>query len=161
MTERERQGAAIEVHDVPPTSDDAVFCLARYYRELERRLEGGFDPQRSAARSVEEFLPPRGAFLVIHLNGALVACGGIKAMGDAAYFKRMWVSPDARGLGIGRRLLRALEEKAAALGYARACLETNKALIEAQHLYRSAGYREVSPFNDEPYAHHWFEKSFS
>ena len=37
-------------------------------------------------------------------------------------------------------------------------LETNKALSEAQALYRSSGYREVSPFNDEPYAHHWFQK---
>jgi GNAT superfamily N-acetyltransferase len=161
VTERERQGAEIEVRDVPPTSDDARICLERYYRELEARFEGGFDPQRSSAPSVEEFLPPRGAFLVIHLNGAPVACGGIKSMGDAAYLKRMWVSPDTRGLGIGRRLLRALEEKAAALGYARACLETHKALVEAQHLYRSAGYREVPPFNDEPYAHHWFEKSLS
>jgi hypothetical protein len=37
-------------------------------------------------------------------------------------------------------------------------LETNKALTEAISLYRSAGYREVDAFNDEPYAHHWFEK---
>jgi hypothetical protein len=37
-------------------------------------------------------------------------------------------------------------------------LETNKALTEAQSLYRSSGYREVRAFNDEPYAHHWFEK---
>jgi len=38
-------------------------------------------------------------------------------------------------------------------------LETNKALTEAQALYRSSGYHEVRPFNDEPYAHHWFEKA--
>jgi hypothetical protein len=37
-------------------------------------------------------------------------------------------------------------------------LETNKALAEAISLYRSAGYHEVDAFNDEPYAHHWFEK---
>jgi hypothetical protein len=38
-------------------------------------------------------------------------------------------------------------------------LETNRALAEAIALYRAAGYREVAAFNDEPYAHHWFEKS--
>jgi ribosomal protein S18 acetylase RimI-like enzyme len=38
-------------------------------------------------------------------------------------------------------------------------LETNRTLREAIGLYRSAGYREVAAFNDEPYAHHWFEKS--
>jgi hypothetical protein len=37
-------------------------------------------------------------------------------------------------------------------------LETNQALEEAIALYRSSGYREVAAFNDEPYAHHWFEK---
>jgi hypothetical protein len=37
-------------------------------------------------------------------------------------------------------------------------LETNKVLREATSLYRSAGYVEVDAFNDEPYAHHWFEK---
>ena len=37
-------------------------------------------------------------------------------------------------------------------------LETNKTLKEAGALYRSAGYDEVEAFNDEPYAHHWFEK---
>ena len=38
-------------------------------------------------------------------------------------------------------------------------LETNRTLTEAISLYRAAGYREVPAFNDEPYAHHWFEKS--
>jgi hypothetical protein len=40
-------------------------------------------------------------------------------------------------------------------------LDTNGALSEAIALYRSAGYREVSPFNDEPYAHHWFQKELA
>ena len=73
----------------------------------------------------------------------------------------MWVSPGARGLGVGKRPLQALENKARSLGYRTVCLETNKALTEAQQLYRSSGYREVAPFNDEPYANHWFEKRLS
>jgi ribosomal protein S18 acetylase RimI-like enzyme len=70
----------------------------------------------------------------------------------------MWVAPAVRGLGVGRRLLAELEARAAAAGARTARLETNRALPEAVQLYRSAGYREVAPFNDEPYAHHWFEK---
>ena len=70
----------------------------------------------------------------------------------------MWVSPDARGLGLGRRLLRELEQDAAAAGARAVRLETNRSLTEAISLYRQAGYREVDRFNDEPYAHHWFEK---
>jgi hypothetical protein len=70
----------------------------------------------------------------------------------------MWVDPSMRGLGLGRRLLSALEDEAADLGSVRVRLETNRALREAIALYRSAGYREVPAFNDEPHAHHWFEK---
>jgi ribosomal protein S18 acetylase RimI-like enzyme len=71
----------------------------------------------------------------------------------------MWIAPHARGLGLARQLLSALEEQARLLGYSVVRLETNKTLVEAQQLYRSSGYGEVPPFNDEPYAHHWFEKA--
>jgi ribosomal protein S18 acetylase RimI-like enzyme len=71
----------------------------------------------------------------------------------------MWVSRDVRGLGLGRRLLQELENRAKNLGYRTIRLETQKSLKEAQHLYRSSGYREVPRFNDERYAHHWFEKT--
>ncbi|HEX6107851.1 MAG TPA: GNAT family N-acetyltransferase, partial [Ktedonobacteraceae bacterium] len=72
--------------------------------------------------------------------------------------KRMWVAPRARGLGLGRRLLLALEHSAREAGVAVLHLETNRTLIEAIELYRHSGYQEVEAFNGEPYAHHWFEK---
>ena len=71
----------------------------------------------------------------------------------------MWVSPAARGLGVGRRLLHALERQARDHGATIARLETNRSLSEAVNLYRSAGYAEVAAFNEEPYADHWFEKA--
>jgi ribosomal protein S18 acetylase RimI-like enzyme len=71
----------------------------------------------------------------------------------------MWVAPTARGLGLGRQLLDDLEAHAAAHGARSLRLETNRGLGEAIGLYRSAGYREVAAFNEEPYAHHWFEKT--
>jgi ribosomal protein S18 acetylase RimI-like enzyme len=70
----------------------------------------------------------------------------------------MWVSAELRGVGLGRRLLHELEDLARVNGARAVQLETNRALVEAIALYRAAGYREVEPFNDEPYAHHWFEK---
>ncbi len=73
----------------------------------------------------------------------------------------MWVDPEARGLGLGRRLLGELERQAGKAGARVVHLETNRALIEAIRLYRSSGYREVPAFNDEPYAHHWFEKELA
>jgi ribosomal protein S18 acetylase RimI-like enzyme len=58
-------------------------------------------------------------------------------------------------------MLGALEAEARELGFTTLRLETNRALGEAIRLYRTAGYEEVAPFNDEPYAHHWFEKRLS
>ena len=149
----------VSIGEEPATSPDAQYCLGKYYRELSDRFDGGFDPDLSLVPSLDEFAPPRGTFLVARLVGKPIGCGGLKEMTpDAAYLKRMWIAREARGLGLARRLLAALEDKARAIGYRMVRLETNKALTEAQRLYRSAGYREVPPFNDERYAHHWFEK---
>jgi drug/metabolite transporter (DMT)-like permease len=70
----------------------------------------------------------------------------------------MYVAPEARGRGIGRRLLERLEDEARVLGYKRLRLDTGAQLNEAQELYRSAGYREIDDYNGNSAASHWFEK---
>ena len=88
-----------------------------------------------------------------------MGCGALKFHENTVgELKRMWVAPRARGLGLGRRLLLALENSAREAGITFLHLETNRSLIEAIELYRHSGYQEVEAFNDEPYAHHWFEK---
>ena len=151
--------ASVRIDEVPPTSRDAQYCLSEYYRELSQRFASGFDPSQSLSPSLDEFLPPYGSFLVMRLEDELVGCGGFKRNSpDTAYLKRMWIAVGARGLGLGVRLLAALEEQARARGYRKAQLETNETLTEARQLYLRCGYLEVAPFNDEPYAHYWFEK---
>ncbi len=106
-----------------------------------------------------ELIPPRGAFLVVTIDGEPVACGAVKSIAPGVgYIKRMWVAGSVRGLGFGRRMLGALESQARELGLTTLCLETNRALVEAIRLYGRSGYVEVKPFNTEPYADHWFEK---
>jgi ribosomal protein S18 acetylase RimI-like enzyme len=144
---------------VDPAQRDARFCLGEYVAELGRRFDAGFDPARSISAAAHELRPPAGLFLVARLHGEAVGCGALKLHGRRpAELKRMWVAPSARGLGIGRRLLVELEQQARAHGVRTVRLETNRSLTEAIALYRSAGYAEVDAFNDEPYAHHWFEK---
>jgi ribosomal protein S18 acetylase RimI-like enzyme len=100
-----------------------------------------------------------GLLLIARLRGTPVGCGALKFHRDApAELKRMWVAPDTRGLGLGRRILTALEHQAAGHGAEVVRLETNASLVEAIALYRSSGYREVAAFNDEPFADHWFAK---
>ena len=158
--ERLLLAASARIEEESPHDGDALHCLDLYYAELGERFEDGFDPDYGSAPQLDEFTPPRGSFFIVRLRGAAVGCGGLKALGnDRAYLKRMWIAKSCRGLGLGKRLLDALEEKARALGYRTVCLETNSVLEEAQKLYRKSGYLEVEPFNDEPYAHRWFEKA--
>jgi len=128
---------------------------------LASRFEAGFDPGLSISAAAHELVLPAGALLIARLREQPVGCGALKLhpdSGAAAELKRMWVAPEARGLGLGRRLLRELERIAQSAGARVVRLETNRALTEAIELYRRSGYREVLAFNDEPYAHHWFEK---
>jgi DNA-binding MarR family transcriptional regulator/GNAT superfamily N-acetyltransferase len=160
MAEAEQlmQASAVEVAPERITNSDSQHCLRQYFAELQERFESGFDTTRSPT-PVAEFMPPNGLFLVARLDGRPVACGGIKfTKRGAAEIKRMWVHSSVRGMGLGRRMLRELEEQARTHGFNVVQLETNEALKEAQALYRASGYREVAPFNDEPYANHWFEK---
>ena len=162
MAEVERLlvASAVQVAECDPRHPDARSSLRAYFGELSHRFAGGFDPGRSISADDHELTPPAGLLLVATAHGEPVGCGALKFHGDApAEIKRMWVAPTARGLGLGRRLLDDLEAHAAARGVRALRLETNRALGEAIGLYRSAGYREVAAFNEEPYAHHWFEKT--
>jgi DNA-binding MarR family transcriptional regulator/GNAT superfamily N-acetyltransferase len=151
--------ALVEVGTIDPGDARAQLCLRAYVQELDRRFEGGFDPTKSNSAAEDEMRLPNGLFLVASLHGDPVGCGALKFRGDSpAEIKRMWVADSVRGLGVGRRLLAELESHAARHGVRNLRLETNKALAEAINLYRSAGYQDVAAFNDEPYAHHWFEK---
>jgi DNA-binding MarR family transcriptional regulator/GNAT superfamily N-acetyltransferase len=142
-----------------PRSVAARWCLEQYFLELHERFDAGFDPSRSISADADQLTLPAGLLLVARLRGASVGCGALRLHGKApAEIKRMWVSPLVRGLGLGRRILRELEDRAREAGVTVVRLETNRSLTEAISLYRAAGYREVEPFNDEPYAHHWFEK---
>lgn len=153
-------GPPVSFEPADPDSPDARWCIEQYYQELARRFDGGFDAHLSTVADVADFAPPRGLFVVGRLEGRPVACGALKLVSpEVAYLKRMWVDGSVRGAGLGRRLLGALEEAARRLGCAIVQLETNRELTEAIRLYRTSGYEEVEPFNDEFYAHHWFRKS--
>jgi DNA-binding MarR family transcriptional regulator/GNAT superfamily N-acetyltransferase len=164
MREVERLLVAASVHITPtdPEHPDAQYCLAEYVAELNRRSTRGFDPSVGATALPHEVRPPAGQFFVAYLQGEPIGCGAVKHHANApAEIKRMWIAPQARGLGLGRRLLDTLEACAGQGGAEVARIETSAALIEALSLYRSTGWEEVPPFNDEPFADHWFEKELA
>ncbi len=118
-------------------------------------LDGDEMPKAGQA----ELSPPGGVFLVGWRSGEPVCCGGIKRLdGRTCEIKRMFVVPEARGQGIARALLRALEDRARALGYTVARLDTGPRQQHAERFYRAAGYTEITNFNANPVASFWGEK---
>ncbi len=160
--ERLLTAASVEITPIDPEHRDARYCLAEYVAELNQRSTRGFDPYVGATALPHEVRPPAGQFFVAYLHGESVGCGAVKHHPDGpAEIKRMWIAPHARGLGLGRRLLERLEACARAGGARIAHIETSAVLTEALALYRSTGWVEVPPFNDEPFADHWLEKELA
>lgn len=149
----------IEITD--PRAPDARYCLRSYFEELGRRFDTGFDPAQSISASDEEMTLPNGLILVTSAQGFPVGCGALKlhTRERIAEVKRMWTAPDARGLGLGRRILDRLVDEATVRGMRTLRLETNRTLVEARRLYETAGFVEVEAFSIEQYAHHWFERN--
>jgi DNA-binding MarR family transcriptional regulator/GNAT superfamily N-acetyltransferase len=154
--------ASVQIMPTDPEHPDARYCLAEYVAELNQRSPRGFDPSVGATAHPHEVRPPAGEFFVAYLHDEPIGCGAVKHHREApAEIKRMWLAPQTRGLGLGRRLLDTLEACAKAGGAAVAHLETSAVLPEALALYRSTGWVEVGAFNDEPFADHWFEKQLT
>lgn len=150
----------IAIEEVDPRRSEAQYCLDAYYGELARRFEEGFDVARSRNPQAEQMVRPRGAFFIALSDGLPIGCVGLKGLGNGmAEIKRLWVAPSARGLGLSKRLMECAESAARELSIATLRLDTNRALPEARQLYLKTGWTEIARFNDDPYAHHFFEKS--
>jgi GNAT superfamily N-acetyltransferase len=111
--------------------------------ELGERYGGSGDDTPVA---LTDFDPPEGAFFIALDGGRAVGCCGWRRHGDDAELKRMYTSPAARGAGVARRLLTAIEESARAAGHKRVILETGDKQPEAVNLYVSAGYDQIEDF---------------
>jgi DNA-binding MarR family transcriptional regulator len=159
--ERLLTAASVTIRMVDPAHPDARAGIRAYVAELDRRFAEGFDPRVGVSAEPHELRPPAGELLVAYLHHEPVGCGAVKHHRDDRWseIKRVWVAESVRGLGLGRRLVGELERRAVEAGARVVRLDTHQSLTEAATLYRSGGYREIEAYNDNPYAHHWFEKS--
>ncbi len=149
----------IAIEEADPRGEAARSCLGEYYAELGRRFEKGFDVSRSRDPDAADMVRPRGAFLLAMSDGMPIGCVGLKgAGGELAEIKRLWICPTARGLGLGKRRMRAAETMARELSVEILRLDTNSALPEALKLYRTSGWVEIDRFNEDPYPDRFFEK---
>ncbi len=112
--------------------------------EMRRELDVMYGETTIDPPPLEQFRLPRAAFLVAWLDGMPIGCGAITTMNEStAHVKRVFVRSGFRGNGFGRRVMDALEKKAAELGYSMLFLETADKQLEAIRMYTSLGYERV------------------
>jgi GNAT superfamily N-acetyltransferase len=153
-----------------PADPAAHALLEEYFAARALDFPPAHGTYKTTFPDPQNFERPDGEFLVVEdvdLAGepADVGCGGIRkiepADGGATRFeiKHIYLQPHLRGRGFGRLLLTELERRAAELGAGEVVLDTNESLAAAGALYRSSGYVQIDPYNDNPNATHWFRKS--
>jgi GNAT superfamily N-acetyltransferase len=147
------------IHPADPFAADSLALVRAMEREVSELYADRAGSIHSVPFDPSDMVPPSGDFLVVFHDGRLVGCGGLKRLDDAACeIKRMYVAPAARGHGLSRRLLEALEDRAREIGYSIARLDTADRQPAALPLYERAGYRRIPPYNDNDLATYWFEK---
>ncbi|MCK7624942.1 GNAT family N-acetyltransferase [Streptomyces sp. RS10V-4] len=141
----------MEIRPVRYDHPDAVRLDREVQQEYARRYGGDGD---ATPLDPEMFVPPNGLYLIAYEDGTPLATGGWRVQEDTAEgyapgdaeIKRMFVVPGARGRGLARRILAALEADARAAGRIRMVLETGSKQPEAIALYASSGYATVPKF---------------
>ena len=142
-----------EIRALASSEDRAAFrtlneeWISRYFvlEEKDREILG--DPDNAILRK-------GGRIFVVHGEEDVVGCLALIPMGHGVYeISKMAVSPQLRGLGIGRRLLQHAIAEAKALGAKSLFLGSSTKLKNAVHLYESVGFRHVAreAIPDMPY----------
>ena len=140
-------------------SEAITISRARLADEPSRTLIGALNAELSATYpepgathfglDEAEVSGDRGAFLVAWLDGEPVGCGAVRLLdADTGELKRMYVSPAARGHGVGRRLVAALEAEARAIGARRLVLETGTRQTAAIALYAATGFTPIPLYGE-------------
>ncbi|HEX5713322.1 MAG TPA: GNAT family N-acetyltransferase [Solirubrobacterales bacterium] len=143
---------------VSPDASEVLELFDAFIRESDGPL--GIDLEAEiAAGPPAELVGPHGVLLLARVDDEPAGIGGVRFLDtEAAEVKSMFVSPAFRGRGLARALLTELERIAREHGCRRVQLDTSDYLTGAVALYRSAGYREVPPYNQNAKANLWFER---
>jgi putative acetyltransferase len=139
--------ATIDIRPSPLSSPDAIRLIAALNAELTATFpEPGATHFSLSGAQVEA---GDGALVVAYADGTAVGCGAVRRLDETtAELKRMYVQPSARGQGIGRALVAALEREAHRIGATQVVLETGTRLAPAIRLYESMGYSRIPLFGE-------------
>jgi GNAT superfamily N-acetyltransferase len=150
----------VTFRDSSVDDSDAHALIAEYFAMRGETFPSDLGSYAPKFPSAADFVPPTGVFLVVvDEDGTAIGCGGIRMLEPQRFeVKHLWIQSHAQGRGLGRQLLGELESRAVRFGAAEIVLDTNASLVAAGRLYRSSGYVNIPPYNENPNATDWFLK---
>ena len=108
-----------------------------------------YPPESVYALDLPSLMQPEVKFAVARdAAGAIVGCAAVVLSGEYGEIKRMYVKPEARGMGAAKRLMTALEQATRAAGCPMMVLETGPSQPEAIALYARHGFEQCGPYGD-------------
>lgn len=140
---------------VPPERQAFTDLLTEYYALMVARIEADGGDAGDGSQAIDEFwgevdkyMPPEGRlFLALSEGGEMIGCGTMKKIKpDTAELKRLYVKPKARGTGLGRHLVERRIAAAREMGMKTLLVDTLRANVEMQSLYRSLGFEEIDVY---------------
>lgn len=140
---------AITIERVDPRRPE----ITQLIHELDHYMGGLYPAESNHLVDVETLARPDVHFFAVLVDGTARGCGAIMLRGeDGGYaeVKRVFISPAARGLGLGRRIIAQLEAATTAAGLALMRLETGTLQPEALGLFVASGFAQRGPFGDYP-----------
>ena len=144
---------------IDPAHPDAIACLQAYLAELSQAMPYDFSANSFLTDGQAQMRPPVGCFLLAYDLDRPIACVGLRPeSGTTAEVKRLWVAASARGAHLGQSMMAAVEAAALGLGMTHLRLDTSRHLPGAIAFYHRLGWTEIARYNDNPHAHHFFEK---
>jgi ribosomal protein S18 acetylase RimI-like enzyme len=146
-----------EICQTPPDKAPLNELLTEYYDLMISRIEamgGSVPPGKQALEEfwdeIDLFLPPAGQLVLARLeDGTLVGCGSLKEIGKAkGELKRLFVKPETRGHGVGRRLVEMRIDAAREMGLKTLYVDTLKNNTEMRGLYKKLGFGEIDLYEE-------------
>lgn len=149
----------ITLINADPNAPEAQTCLRAYYDLLLEKFSTLTPAMLPLPLpDADSYRAPKGAFLLAMQGATPLGCASLRPIDlHTAEVKRLWVAPAARGMGIARRLMTALETRAIEIGYTTLKLDSNTNLPQAIALYRSMGWTDTAAYTQPP-ADIWLEK---
>ena len=138
----------------PVVTDEELQGIKELFREYEQSLgfDLGFQDFETELKALPgDYAPPDGGLLLAYCDHHIAGCCALRKLQPTiCEMKRLYIKPQYRSRHMGRKLVAEIIAKAHEIGYAKMRLDTIPAMISAQKLYESFGFKNIQPYCHNP-----------